>query len=91
MAYDLKGANKDASKKLGWVWKKQHGGDHYDQPIQPTIFSYVNGLDVLESNIVKYICRHKNREKKEKGRGKMDIEKLIHYAEMILEMEYGGD
>ena len=70
------------------LWMRQFGGDHYDQPIQPTIFCYVNGLDVLESNIVKYVCRHKNKEKKEKGRGKMDIEKLIHYAEMILEMEY---
>lgn len=71
------------------IWMRQFGGDHYDQPIQPTIFCYVNQLDVLESNIVKYICRHKNKEKKKKGKGKQDIEKLIHYAQMILEMEYG--
>jgi len=56
---------------------------------QHTIFCYVNKMDVLESNIIKYICRHKNKEKKQKGLGEQDIRKLIHYAEMILEMEYG--
>lgn len=77
--------------KYEGIWLRQFGGDHYDQPIQPTVFCYVNELDVLESNIVKYISRHKAREKDIKGNGKMDIKKLIHYAEMILEMEYGTD
>ena len=72
----------DWKTKPADVWSKQHGGAHYDQPIQPTIFCYVNKLDVLESNIIKYVCRHK------KAGGAEDIKKLIHYAEMILEMEY---
>jgi hypothetical protein len=42
-----------------------------------------NDLTFLEGNIIKYVTRHRR-----KGEGKKDIEKVIHYAEMILEMEY---
>ena len=40
----------------------------------------------FEGNIVKYITRHRK-----KGEGSKDIEKAIHYLEMILEMEYGKE
>jgi len=66
------------------IFKVQVGGNHYAHlEIQPTFFCYKNKLDVLESNIIKYVCRHKRAE------GIEDIKKLIHYAQMILELEYG--
>ena len=65
--------------------KKQIGGDHYKNcKIQPIDYIYQNNLDFLEGNVVKYITRHRT-----KGEGKKDIEKVIHYAELILELAYG--
>ena len=63
---------------------KQVGGSHYkDCKIQPVEYIVGNDLTFLEGNIIKYVTRHRR-----KGEGKKDIEKVIHYAEMILEMEY---
>ena len=63
---------------------KQLGGSHYkDCAIQPVEYIYSNGLDFLEGNVVKYITRHRT-----KGDGEEDIRKVIHYAQMILEMVY---
>jgi len=63
---------------------KQVGGDHYaSKAIQPVEFIHANELGFMEGNIVKYIVRHK-----EKG-GAEDIKKIIHYAELILQLEYG--
>jgi hypothetical protein len=33
--------------------------------------------------VIKYITRHRT-----KGQGKKDIEKVIHYAQLILALEY---
>ena len=61
----------------------QVGGDHYkSMPIQPSRFIVVNGLGWYEGNAIKYICRHSI-----KG-GKSDIEKAIHYLNLLLEEEY---
>ena len=63
---------------------KQVCVNHYkDCKIQPVEFIVGNDLTFLEGNIIKYITRHRR-----KGEGRKDIEKVIHYAEMILEMEY---
>ena len=63
---------------------KQIGGSHYrDCGIQPVEYIYANQLDFLEGNVIKYITRHRT-----KGDGEKDIRKVIHYAEMILEMVY---
>jgi len=63
---------------------KQVGGDHYkDCVIQPTVYCQLNKLTTCESNIVKYVTRHNK-----KGEGKEDIKKVIHYAEMLLALEY---
>jgi len=63
---------------------KQVGGNHYkDCKIQPVEYIVGNDLTFLEGNIIKYVTRHRR-----KGEGRKDIEKVIHYAEMILEMEY---
>jgi|TARA_R100001530_G_scaffold104130_1_gene72492 hypothetical protein len=63
----------------------QVGGDHYKKlQIQPVEYIYANELDFLEGNIVKYVTRHRT-----KGEGAKDIKKVIHYAQMILELRYG--
>ena len=62
---------------------KQIDGDHYKgMKIQPAQFINENQLLFDEGNAIKYICRHKL-----KGKQK-DIEKAIHYLEMILERDY---
>ena len=64
--------------------KRQVGGNHYiDFEIMPIEYISKNKLDFLEGNIIKYISRHK------KKNGAEDIKKVIHYAELILELEYG--
>ncbi len=65
----------------------QIGGDHYKKcKIQPIEYIYANELDFFEGNIVKYVTRHRT-----KGEGAKDIQKIIHYAQMILELRYGED
>lgn len=64
--------------------ENQVGGNHYKQfKIQPVEFIHANGLDFLQGNIVKYVSRHKFKN------GAEDVKKIIHYAELILKMEYG--
>ena len=74
----------DLKKQALKATLKQVGGSHYkDCKIQPVEYIVGNDLTFLEGNIIKYVTRHRR-----KGEGKKDIEKVIHYAEMILEMEY---
>jgi hypothetical protein len=62
----------------------QVGGTHYkDMPIQPVEYIHKNGLSFLEGNVVKYITRHKTKN------GKADVEKALHYCQLILQLEYG--
>ena len=61
----------------------QVGGSHYkDMAIQPVAFITANNLGFLEGNVVKYICRHHAKN------GKQDIEKAIHYCQLILATYY---
>ena len=65
------------------AYKKQVGGSHYkDMIIQPADFINKNKLLFAEGNAIKYICRHQS-----KG-GLQEIEKAIHYLEMIIERDY---
>ena len=62
---------------------KQIGGSHYMYfDIQPAEFINRNKLLFAEGNAIKYICRHSK-----KG-GIQDIEKAIHYLEMVEERDY---
>ena len=64
-------------------YAKQVGGTHYRKmKIQPSKFINDNKLLFAEGNAIKYICRHTH-----KG-GKKDLEKAIHYIEMIIERDY---
>ena len=61
----------------------QVGGGHYkDMPIEPSEFCQKNKLNWCESNAIKYVCRHKHKN------GREDIEKAIHYLQLLLEWEY---
>lgn len=65
---------------------KQVGGQHYKQhSIQPVEFSHYNQLGFCEGTIVKYISRWR-----EKG-GIEDLKKVIHYAELLIQMETEGN
>lgn len=62
---------------------KQVSGNHYkDCGIQPIEYIHANGLNYFEGNAVKYITRHRKKNKEQ------DVLKAIHYLELLLEMEY---
>lgn len=68
----------------GGALTSQEGGEHYKKhAIQPIEYTHANGLNFCEGNIVKYITRHRDKN------GAEDIRKIIHYAELILQLEYG--
>ena len=65
---------------------QQVGGDHYkDMVIQPSEFIYKNKLNWLQGNSIKYICRHNRKH------GAQDIDKAIHYLQLLKEWEYERD
>ena len=76
--------NKDIFKKSTYKsLQEQVGGKHYhSMKIQPAEFINENKLLFAEGNAIKYICRHS-----QKG-GIQDIEKAIHYLEMVKERDY---
>jgi hypothetical protein len=62
--------------------KKQEGGTHYKKFfIQPIEFIHLNEIPFIEGNIIKYIVRWRD-----KG-GIQDLDKVIHYAELLKELE----
>ena len=63
------------------IWNQ--GSLHYrDFEIQPSQFINKNKLQFAEGNVIKYVCRHKLKGKKE------DIRKAKHYLDMILHRDY---
>ena len=65
------------------VRNKQVGGKHYRTlKIQPSKFVVENKLLFPEGSVIKYICRHSHKGKKE------DLLKAIHFIEMIIERDY---
>ena len=61
----------------------QIGGDHYKKmKIQPIEFIYENQIPYIESNVIKYICRHRYKN------GLQDLEKAKHYIDLLIEKEY---
>ena len=71
------------SGDTGNAWDKQVGGGHYKQyAIQPAQFALANGLDYAQSNAIKYIVRHKDKN------GVQDLDKAIHYIELLKQHHY---
>jgi len=61
---------------------KQEGGGHYKTlAIQPIQYIHANGLGFIEGCIVKYATRWRA-----KG-GVGDLKKIIHFAELLIELE----
>ncbi len=70
--------------------ERQAGGKHYkDMVIQPKYFCQVNRLNAMETDVIKYVCRH-NKETGKEG-GALDIKKAIHMLEYLLEVEYNEE
>jgi len=62
---------------------EQVGGQHYKNfEIQPIEFCVKNNLGAAESAIIKYACRHQDKN------GAEDVEKIKHYADLILQLKY---
>jgi hypothetical protein len=58
---------------------KQVGGNHYDRmKIQPITFIVDNDIPFIEGNIIKYVCRWKD-----KG-GIEDLKKAKHYLDILI-------
>ena len=71
------------SGDTGNAWDKQVGGGHYKQyAIQPAQFALANGLDYAQSNAIKYIVRHKDKN------GVQDLDKAVHYIELLKQHHY---
>jgi hypothetical protein len=63
---------------------KQVSGNHYKQfEIQPIEFITKNNIPFIEGNIIKYICRWRDKN------GIEDLDKVIHYVELLKELESG--
>jgi hypothetical protein len=66
--------------------RKQEGGVHYKQyPIQPVEFCQKNRIRFCESNVIKYVTRHQDKN------GLEDIKKAKHYLELLAHIEYGEE
>jgi hypothetical protein len=62
--------------------EKQVGGDHYKgMEVQPAVFCELNGLSMLESNVVKRMCRWKT-----KGTPLKDLKKAQHEIGLLIEI-----
>lgn len=61
---------------------QQVGGSHYkNMTIQPVEFIEKNNLGFCAGNVIKYICRYKNKN------GIEDLKKARHYIDLLIEIE----
>lgn len=66
--------------------RKQIAGQHYlHTPIGPIDYIRANNLNFEEGNVIKYVTRHRL-----KG-GRADLEKAIHYLELLIDWNYPSD
>ena len=65
--------------------KKQVGGKHYMKyKIQPIEFNTQNNIPFIEGNVIKYLLRYKDKN------GIQDLDKCIHYIELLKELYHNG-
>lgn len=70
----------------GTALEKQEGGSHYkDMKIQPVEFIHANNIPFFEANVIKYVCRWRNKN------GVEDLKKAIHYLQLLIELEADND
>jgi len=53
--------------------------DHYNMEIQPIEFIVKNNIPFREANIIKYVCRHRDKD------GIDDLLKAQHYLQMLID------
>jgi hypothetical protein len=59
---------------------RQEGGNHYKKlAIQPYTFIIKNNLSFFQGNVIKYVCRYRDKN------GIEDLKKIIHYCELEIE------
>jgi len=75
--YALKGERATESALDRQVGSTQH---YKDFKIQPIEFITANKLSFIQASIIKYICRY------DKKNGKEDIDKAIHYCQLLKEL-----
>ena len=67
--------------------KQQVAGNHYrDLKIQPAEFCEANDLNYCQSQIIRYVVRYKNKNKKQ------DLQKAKHMIDVLMHIEgYAND
>jgi hypothetical protein len=81
---ELEILDKEGVTTVNSALDKQISGNHYKGcKIQPVEYIQANELDYLQGNVIKYVTRHKDKNKEQ------DVLKAIHYLELILELQYG--
>lgn len=53
--------------------------NHYDHAIQPVDFILANGIPFCEGNVIKYICRWRDKN------GREDLMKARHYIDILID------
>ena len=62
--------------------QKQVAGNHYFKcSIQPIEYIHANNIPFIEGKIIKYISRWRDKN------GVEDLKKVIHYVELLIELE----
>ena len=74
-------SNREGSNLSKSALDRQVQGNHYKSfKIQPIEFITKNKLSFIQGNIIKYVCRFN------KKNGNEDIDKIIHYCELQIEL-----
>lgn len=60
------------------------GGHYVSFPIQPVEFITKNHIGFCEGNVIKYVCRWRDKN------GVRDLEKAKHYIDLLIELEQDG-
>lgn len=64
----------------------QVGGSHYNRmKIQPVDFIYQNNIPFIEGCVIKYVCRHRQKN------GLEDLKKAKHFIDLLIEKEYPNE
>ena len=75
-------SNKNGSNLSKSALDRQVQGNYYKSlKIQPIEFITANNLSFIQASIIKYICRY------DKKNGNEDIDKAIHYCELLKEIK----
>lgn len=65
---------------------QQIGGDHYKElAIQPVEYIHANSIPFIEGCIIKYATRWRD-----KG-GLQDLQKIIHFTQLLIDLEFKPD